>query len=138
MRIVTWIIGAAAIGALSGGAAATLFPSAQVAQAMQALGVDFSKFTIADLNPIRAAYDVVLAKVQTGMTPEELGLHSSPIVVAAPDPKNWPSVGFTLGPSMRNGWTQTLTAQTREFNNRMGDMRSYAGNPAGWRGPPPR
>ena len=133
MRVIFWLAGAA-IGALSGAATANLFPPQQMAQA---IGVDLSGFTIADVNPIRAAFDVVKAKVQAGTTPEELGFHGSPVVLTMPDPKNWPGAGFTLDPSLRNGWSQSIVQQTRQFNNRMEDMRNYASNPAGWRGAPP-
>jgi hypothetical protein len=137
MRTMIWVA-AAAIGALAGGSAATILPSAQISQAARLLSNDIAGHTIADLNPIRATYDTVKAKIQTGMTPDELGFHASPpLNVTMPDPKTWQGVGFTLSPGMQNGWGQTVAAQTRQFNNRMEDMRNYARNPAGWRGAPP-
>jgi hypothetical protein len=136
MRVLIWFFGAA-LGAVGGGAAATFFPPSQIAEATRAVGVDLSRFTIADLNPIRAAYDVVGQKVQAGTTPEQLGFHPSPVVLQTPDPKIWSGGGLTLDPGLRNGWAQTIVQQTRDFNNRMEDMRNYGRNPAGWHGPPP-
>jgi hypothetical protein len=136
MRGMIWVV-AAAIGALSGGATATLFPNTQLIHATRAFGVDLSGFTIADLNPIRAAYDTVQAKIQSGVTPEELGFHPSAVSATLPDPKNWPGVGLTLSPGMQNGWASTVTAQMRENSNRMQDLANYARNPAAWRGMPP-
>jgi hypothetical protein len=133
MRLMLWFAGAA-VGAVSGAAAANFFPPEQAARA---LGLDLSGFTIADLNPIRAAFDLVKTRVQAGTTPEDLGFHGSPVVVTMPDPKNWPGPSFTLDPSQRNGWAQTAAQQTRAFNNHMEDIRNYAHNPAGWHGVPP-
>jgi hypothetical protein len=136
MRSLIWFVGAA-IGAVAGGATATVFPPSRIAEATQALGVDLSGITIADLNPIRAAFDVAKTRVQAGATPEELGFHPSPVVLTTPDPKTWPGAGFTVNPGMQNGWSQTAVQQTQSFNNRMEDMRNYARNPAGWHGAPP-
>jgi hypothetical protein len=136
MRGLLWLAGAA-IGAIAGGATAAVFPPSRIVEATHALGVDLSGFTVADLNPIRAAYDIAKGRVQAGTTPEELGFHPSAVVLKMPDLKTLPGAGFTLDPGMRNGWSQTVDQQTRNFNNRMEDVRNYARNPAGWHGAPP-
>ncbi len=135
MRVI-WVFGAA-LGAAAGGATATVLPLAQISQTMRGLGVDLSGVTVADLDPLRAAYDLVNGKVQAGVTPDELGFHPSPVTLTWPDAKAWPGAGFSLDPGMRNGWARTAEQQTRDFNNRMEDMRNYARSPAGWHGPPP-
>jgi len=128
-------IAAAGIAALAGGAAAAFFPSAQISQTAQQLSN--SGYTIANLNPIRAAYDIVKTKIQIGTTPEQLGMHASPPLNFAIDPKIWEGISSTPISGMQNNWGQNIAAQTNQFNNRMEDMRNAARNPAGWRGPSP-
>ncbi len=136
MRTMIWVA-AGAIGALAGGAAGMVLPSLQISQAARQFSNDFAVTPLAALNPIRAAYDTVKASIQTGMTPDQLGFHAaSPLVLTMPDPNKWQGVALTLSPGMQKGWA-TVDAQARQFNNRMQDMRTYARNPAGWRGAPP-
>jgi hypothetical protein len=118
MRTMMWV-GAAVVGALAGGGAAALFPAAQISQMTRSVGNDLSGFNLADLNPIRAAYDKVKAKIQTGMTPEELGLKTSPPMnLTMPDWKNMSGLGQPL-----------LGSQSRWTTN------AIANYPSAWRTP---
>lgn len=118
MRTMIWVVTAVA-GVFGGGAAATICPSAQIDQVARQLYSELARYEIADLNPIRAAYDFVSAKIQVGTTPEELGFHPSPpLNFTMPDANTWPGVGFGASPGMQNGWTQSVGAQTPQFNYR--------------------
>jgi hypothetical protein len=116
----------------AGGAAAAIFPSAQMAKAASQISV--GGYTIADLNPITVAYDTVETKIQIGTTPEDLGIHPPPpLNLTTPDIKAWQGEGSTPSLGPQNGWAQNAPSQTTPFNNRMEDMRYMARNPGGWR-----
>jgi hypothetical protein len=129
------LVAAAGIAALAGGAAASFLPSAQIAQAASQLST--SGYSIADLNPIRAAYDMVKTKIQIGTTPEQLGIHASPPLNFAIDPKIWEGVSSAPISGIQNNWGQSIAAQNMQFNNRMEDMRNAARNPGAWHGASP-
>ena len=136
MRAMIWVA-AGAIGALAGGAAGTVVPSLQLSQAARQLSGAFVVSPLAALDPVREAYDSVKASIQTGMTPDQLGFHdASPVVLSMPDPSQWKGVALTLNPALQKNWA-SVDAQARRFETRMQDMRTYARNPAGWRGAPP-
>src|SRR5579863_3386585 len=115
MRAMIWV-GAAALGVLAGGAAAPLFPAARISEAARAVSEDFPGFTIADLNPVRAAYDTVKAKIETPMTPEQMGFQTSPpLNVTMPDWRNLPGVGLTLNPGPQSRWTTSAVGSYSAF-----------------------
>jgi len=137
MRFTALVACAAAVGVASGAAITKIVPTAEIAQAGRDLAGSLSSFHVADLNPIRAAYDAVSARIQAGHTPEELGFSSSSVTLTMPDPKDWPGQGFKPSPDIQKGWNSSSEAQIRENNDRMRDIANYARNPAGWHGPPP-
>ena len=129
------LIAAAGIAALAGGAAAAFLPAAQISEAARQLSN--SGYSIADLNPIRAAYDVVKTRIQIGTTPEQLGMHASPPLKFAIDPDTWQALTSTPVSGIPNGWAQNVAARTNALNARMEDVRNFARNPSGWRGAAP-
>lgn len=105
-------------------------------QAIRALGGDPEKVTSGEINPIRAAYDVVVKQITAPDNPERLGLRTSP--VPTPDFSAVQKLMAKPPPNMQNGFPSSIGLQAQQFNNRMEDLRNYARNPGGWHGAPPQ
>jgi hypothetical protein len=113
MRFALLVVAGAGIGAL----AAFAIPTSAIQSASSTIqdygtAAGRTPHDLADLNPIRMAYDVVVQRIREGNTPEQLGFKSSPLTFK---PVVMPTSSFDFS------------------QNRY----SYAQNPAGWHGTPP-
>jgi hypothetical protein len=123
--------------ALAAGAALGMSTNASLrSQAIASAGIDPAKFSVADLNPIRAAYDYVAAEIAKPKTPESLGFAPSQPIGPFVDLAGV-GAGFKLDTNWQKMWGASIAQQNQRFNNRMEDVRNYARNPTGWRGAPP-
>ena len=73
---------------------------------------------LADLNPIRLAYDVVAQRIREGNTPEQLGFKPSPVTFK---PFVMPTSSFDLNQNRYagNGIDSGMAAQIGQNNRRM-------------------
>ncbi len=146
MRSLYAILGILAIGSASAGLSPDTIRGlpdrmAQVARAIE--GRDTGGATpipvgLEALAPVRNAYDYVTQRLATPMTPAELGFQSS--AVSTPDFSAMQRLARVQTPRLNSSpmLGPSVSAQVRQFDNRMQDLRTYGANPAGWRGPPPR
>jgi hypothetical protein len=116
MRFAFLVVAGAGVGAL----AAFAIPTSTVQSAsstIEAYGtaVGHLPHDLADLNPIRMAYDVVAQRIREGNTPEQLGFKPSPLTLK---PFVMPTSSFDFNQNRYPG--------------------TYAQNPAAWRGAPRR
>jgi hypothetical protein len=99
-------------------------------------------YSMADLNPLRLVYDMVMQKVASGD-------NAARFAVGKPVTADWTAMNryveqhdaefnseFSPDRMARiNG--EAAADRIREFNNRQQDISNYARNPAGWHGAPP-
>jgi len=123
MKFVLMLVAAACAGAL----AMAAVPTAIVRSGAE----DLRQFHLADLNPLRLIFDYEQQRIQTPLTPEELGFHGSPVVMAPIVPP----------PGLKLDLSQSLNPQAQyeiqRNNQRMQDMQAYMHDPSHWVGPPP-
>lgn len=128
-------------GACVGAAAAFALPMSVVQSASSTIetvgaAAGHIPHDLADLNPIRLAYDAVMQRVREGNTPEQLGFKSSSVTIKpfamATAPFDFHHDGYS-----GNGIYSGMAAEIGQNNRRMEDMRRYAQNPTGWHGAPP-
>ena len=136
MRIALLAIGTLVAGT-GAGVNSGVFPiPPQTLQAIRALGGDPSQLKTIEVAPIRAVYDNVARQIATPEDPRARLGYPGPVVVEP----NVSAMGTFVNrplPGVPNGLGANVAAQTRQFNDRMRDLRAYAGNPAAWHGAPP-
>ena len=137
MRFAILIVAGAGVGAL----AAFAIPMSAIQSAsstMETYGAAAGRIPhdLADLNPIRMAYDLVAQRIREGNTPEQLGFKPSSVTFK---PIEMPTSSFDFRQNRYsgNGLYSGMAAQIEQNNRRMEDMRIYAQNPAAWHGAPP-
>jgi hypothetical protein len=115
-----------AVGACVGAVAAFTLPMSVVqstSSSIETVGTAAGHIPhdLADLNPVRLAYDAVMQRVREGNTPEQLGFKSSSVT---DKPFVMPTSSFD------GGYSGTGIYSDAE------DVRRYAQNPTGWHGAP--
>jgi len=91
---------------------------------------------LAPLLAVVVAYQYVSHQIASGQN--SVPLAAAPVTLKPIDPTSLMAPSFTLDSreiARLNG--ENIANQTRQFNQRMEDMRNYARNPAGWHGAPP-
>jgi len=94
----------------------------------------FAQVSLADLNPLRAIFDYEKRRIQTPLTPEQLGFHPSPPMTFSPIAIVPPQ---SLKLDLSQSFGQQAQMQIEQNNRRMQDMQAYARDPTHWVGPPP-
>jgi hypothetical protein len=136
MRFILLVAGAAATGALSAVGIQTVFPQG-TAQAVKAVGDSVADFKLADLNPVRAAYDKVAREIASPDPAGRLGLPPGSPVTAKPiDPTIFKPFKID-NEGIQRAWAQDINRRVQQDMNRARDWQAFGRNPAGWRGPPP-
>ena len=123
MKFVLMLVAAACAGALT----VVAIPTAIVGSGAQEL----RQFHLVDLNPLRLIFDYEQLRIQTPMTPEQLGFHPSRVTLTPIVPP----------PPLKLDLSQSLDPQARyeiqRNDQRMQDMQAYMHDPSHWVGPPP-
>jgi hypothetical protein len=125
MKFVLLVVAAAGAGALATFAVPTLLFSAASDQLRQ--------IRLTDLSPFRAIYDMEKQQIQPGLTPEQLGIHRSPITISPitlPPPQS-------LKLDLSHAFEAQAELQIQQNERRMRDMQAYGRDPMHWEGPPP-
>ena len=137
MRFAFLVATAAVVGAVAAFATpASLILSASLTIDAVSTKAGHIPHDLADLNPIRLAYDVVAQRIREGDTPEQLGFKPSPVTFK-PFVMPTSSFDFNQYRYSGNGIYSGMAAEIEQNNRRMEDMRIYAQNPAAWHGAPP-
>jgi hypothetical protein len=85
---------------------------------------------------LAAAYQYVTRQIASGQAATPFV--GTPVTLRPIDPNSLMGSQFSIDSreiERLNG--ENITNQTRQFNQRMEDMRNFAGNPAEWHGMPP-
>ena len=119
MRFVVLIAAGACVGAV----AAFALPMSVVQSAsstVETVGIAAGHVPhdLADLNPIRLAYDEVMQRVREGNTPEQLGFKSSPVTFKLYEMPT-SSFNFNRDRYSGNGIYSGMAAQIEQNNRRM-------------------
>jgi hypothetical protein len=134
MKFVLMLVGAALTGAL----ATVAVPPILVGPATDGLrqlvsSSGLTQIHLTELNPLRAIYDYEQQQIRTGMTPEQLGLHSSAITLS-PMKLGPPQ---TLKLDLSRAFEAQAESQIDQSIRHSQTMQAYTNNPSAWSGPPP-
>lgn len=125
MRFVLMLVAAACAGALTVIAVPTTFATAASTEAKQ--------IHLADFNPFQRIFDSEQRRIRAGMTPEQLGLHSSAVTLTPMPLAPPPSLKLDLG----QAYQTQAQSQIDQGIRRTQDMAAYTNNPSAWSGAPP-
>ncbi len=139
MRFAILIVGGVATGALSAGAIQTMIPqTAQMFQAVRALGGDPTNLKIPDINPLRA-YQDVKRQITSGNLGGSINFGASTPVTSFPKIGNL-SLGGVVHideAAMKRAIGAGINARIQQDFRRSQDLAAYGRNPMGWHGAPP-
>jgi hypothetical protein len=138
MRFVILVVGAVGAGALSAEGIQVMFPqTAQMFDAVRALGGDPSKIKITNINPVRAFEDV-MSKIASGEIGAPIKFNSAtPVISGRLDPNLLKTRNFSLDIDFKRAMAASIGAQISQQYNRSQALQAYGRNPAGWHGAPP-
>lgn len=97
-----------------------------------------NRFTLADLNPLRAIFDYEQQRINDGTTPEQLGFHGTAVTLG-PIWTPPPTLGLSIDKdSMDRAFAARVQSQIQQSYQHSQDLQAYGRDPAHWIGPPPQ
>jgi len=123
-----FVVLVAAVAVVAAAAVSALPPTL-----VSTVAADLRQFRLVDLNPLRAVFDYEQRQIQTPMTPEALGFHTSTMKLTPMSLTPPASLGLNLGQS----FDPQAQYEIQQNNQRVQDMQAYMHDPAHWVGPPP-
>jgi len=94
---------------------------------------ELREIRLVDLNPLRAIFDSEQQQIHAGMTPEQLGIHTSVVTVSPMTLPPPASLKLDLG----RAFEAQAESQIQQNDRRMQNLQAYTRNPSQWSGPPP-
>jgi hypothetical protein len=138
MRFALLVIVAVATGAMGMTAMQTLVPgNASMFEAVRALGGSMANFRLADINPVKAYWDVrrQITSGEMAGVPKFGGTQIPHLQFTGPLIKPYQ---YKPDPSIQRAISSGISARIGQDIRRAQDIAAYGRNPMAWHGVPPR